>query len=127
MVGKAETGWFVRKIVYAVVALIMAGLVAFGVVSEGTSETITAQLTPLLGAIALAFASGKTHRGSDSTATDEDVQKAAEAVPEPAPPVETVSAEEIASVLADRFGLGEDTGRHHIDEAPEDTYPGLVE
>ncbi len=116
--GKANSGWAVRKIAYAVVSLVMVALVAFGVVSEATSEAITAQIAPLIGAVALAVASAKTNRGSDSTATHTDVERAAQRT------VPQVTPLEIADVLAERLGLGVDTGRHHIaDDQPDEETP----
>ena len=115
--GKANANWAIRKIAYAIISLIMVGLVAFGVVSEATSEAITAQIAPLIGAVALAVASAKTNRGSDSSATGADVERAAQRT------VPQVTPLEIADVLADRLGLGVDTGRHHItgDQPDEET------
>lgn len=119
--GKANTGWAVRKVAYIIISIVMLVLVALGIVSEGTSENIITQVTPIVGAIATAIAASKTHRGSDSTATDADVRNAAsENAPRP-----QVTPLEIADVLAERFGLGVDSGRHHLDDpAPAATADG---
>lgn len=110
--GKANTGWAVRKIAYIIISIVMLVLVALGIVSEGTSENIITQVTPIVGAIATAIAASKTHRGSDSTATASDVRNAAsEHTPRP-----QITPLEIADVLAERFGLGVDSGRHHLDD-----------
>lgn len=75
-----RTPWFIRKVTYAVLAIIMAVLFVTGVITEAQADQITAKLDQLLG-YAVAFggfmvATSKTGEGSDSTATATDVATA---------------------------------------------------
>lgn len=72
--------WAWRKLAYALVALIVGVLGAFGIASEVQADQWTQNLDALipwiLGIIAPAVASAKTNAGSDSTATAADVAAA---------------------------------------------------
>ncbi|RAV34936.1 hypothetical protein [Corynebacterium heidelbergense] len=75
--------WFIRRALYLVVGAVLLGLAAFGVISEAQIDSISAQVTgivgPLLGALVSGWAASKTHEGSDSTVTVDDVERAANA------------------------------------------------
>lgn len=64
--------WFIRRAAYAVVGLVLLALAGFGLIEEGQIDSITA--SPLLGTAIAWMAAAKTHPGSDSTTTNEDVE-----------------------------------------------------
>lgn len=71
--------WFIRKAIYAVVGLVLLILAGFGFITAEQADNIGARvtdvITPLIGVAVSWFAAGKTHEGSDSTATMVDVQQ----------------------------------------------------
>lgn len=75
--------WFTRKIIYIVIAIAGVVLAGFGVVSTDQADQISEQalevVPSLLAVIASGYAAAKTHPGSDSTVTAEDVAQAAAA------------------------------------------------
>ena len=76
-IKKKPQAWQVRKIAYGLAAVIVGVLGWVGVLSDIQADQVTDQvdkwLPILLGVIAPALAATKTHPGSDSTATDEDL------------------------------------------------------
>lgn len=76
-IKKKPAAWQVRKIAYGLVAVIVGVLGWVGVLSDIQADQVTSQvdrwLPILLGVLAPALAATKTHEGSDSTATDQDV------------------------------------------------------
>lgn len=75
-----KSAWFIRKAAYAVVGIVLLVLGGFGVITEDQVESIgnlAANYLPVIvGGAGLIFAAGKTHEGSDSTVTVDDVQRA---------------------------------------------------
>lgn len=73
-----DTPWKVRRVVYIVTAIIGYLLVTVGVIDTAMAERLTDQtatlLVPLLMGVVSHQAARNTHRGSDSTATDQDVR-----------------------------------------------------
>jgi hypothetical protein len=76
-IKKKPEAWQVRKIAYGLAAVIVGVLGWVGVLSDIQADQIGDQIDKwlpiLLGVLAPALAATKTHPGSDSTATDEDV------------------------------------------------------
>ena len=76
-IKKKPEAWQVRKIAYGLAAVVVGVLGWVGVLSDIQADQVTDQvdkwLPILLGVLAPALAATKTHPGSDSTATDEDV------------------------------------------------------
>lgn len=79
---KFSEAWFIRRGVYAALAVVLLLLVGFGVISSDTMDQLLEKADMLLGLLiasgALGFASSKTNAGSDSTVTAQDVAAAAE-------------------------------------------------
>ena len=126
--GRKVQPWHIRKVTYAIVAILGVVAAYFGVVSEQQVDTITA--SPLLATLIGVIASMFTGRGSDSTATGEDVRAAqraavdinavAEAVRERVAPEVTRAANEVEKRISSY-------GKHSA-AAPQPpagaTYPG---
>lgn len=76
-IKKKPQAWQVRKIAYGLAAVIVGVLGWVGVLSDIKADQVMDQvdqwLPILLGVLAPALAATKTHQGSDSTATDQDV------------------------------------------------------
>ncbi|MGO1827354.1 MAG: hypothetical protein ACTH0J_10535 [Corynebacterium variabile] len=76
-IKKKPQAWQVRKIAYGLAAVIVGVLGWVGVLSDIKADQVMDQvdqwLPILLGVLAPALAATKTHEGSDSTATDQDV------------------------------------------------------
>lgn len=76
-IKKKPEAWQVRKIAYGLAAVIVGVLGWVGVLSDIQADQIGDQIDKwlpiLLGVLAPALAATKTHAGSDSTATDQDV------------------------------------------------------
>lgn len=76
-IKKKPQAWQVRKIAYGLAAVVIGVLGWVGVLSDIQADQVTDQvdkwLPILLGVLAPALAATKTHPGSDSTATDEDL------------------------------------------------------
>jgi hypothetical protein len=77
---KSPAPWQVRKIAQAVIAVAVAALGYFGVLSEIQSDQILEKapqiIAVLLGTIGPAWASAHTNAGSDSTLTAADIPSA---------------------------------------------------
>lgn len=76
--------WMLRKIVYCVMALVSIVGVALGAISQAQADAFYAHADELIQAVSvivLMLAATKTHRGSDSLATDADVSAALHAWP----------------------------------------------
>ena len=102
--------WFIRRAVYAVVGVVLLVAAGFGLIDEGQIDTIAA--SPILGALVAFLASAKTHPGSDSTATAQDVADAA-----------SVDADTIADRLFEKIN----TYGAHAAEAVKDRAEQTVE
>lgn len=76
-IKKKPAAWQVRKIAYGLAAVVIGVLGWVGVLSDIQADQVADKvdqwLPILLGVIAPALAATKTHEGSDSTATDQDV------------------------------------------------------
>lgn len=109
---KKAPSWAVRKVAYAVVALVVGILGAVGILSEVDADkwaTSLDQIIPwVLGVIAPAVAASKTHAGSDSTVTAADLP----------------SVPDIAAAVAEH--LQGEPGRHAVPEAPAAPVGGSV-
>lgn len=112
---KKAPSWAVRKVAYAVVALVVGILGAFGIASEVQVDQWTQNLDALipwiLGMIAPAVAASKTGPGSDSSVTAADLP----------------SVPDIAAAVAEH--LQGEPGRHaapEVSAAPAggSVYPG---
>ena len=92
--------WVIRRGLYLIVAAV--GLVAagFGLVDEGQLDAVAA--SPLLATVVGVVASLFTNRGSDSTATGDDVRAAQQAAQYAQPP-QQVDPEQIAQQAAGRI------------------------
>lgn len=77
---KKPQAWQVRKIIYGLAAILVGVLGWAGVLSDIKADQIMDHvdqwLPILLGVLAPALAASKTHEGSDSTATEADVESA---------------------------------------------------
>ncbi|WP_130841707.1 hypothetical protein [Corynebacterium neomassiliense] len=75
---KKPQAWQIRKIAYGLAAILVGVLGWAGVLSDIKADEIMAHvdqwLPILLGVLAPALAASKTHEGSDSTATEADVE-----------------------------------------------------
>lgn len=105
--------WQVRRIAYGLAAVIIGVLGWIGVISDIQADQIGDQLDKwlpiLLGVLAPAIAAAKTHPGSDSTATDADVEAAA-----------AIDTDTVADKIAARLrSEGEAAGKHAADTAFE--------
>jgi len=68
--------WLVRKLAYAAVSLALLIAVGAGLIDADAADQWLGQADKVIGALAmlaLGVASAKTHSGSDSRATDEDL------------------------------------------------------
>ena len=76
-IKKKPAAWQVRKIAYGLAAVVIGVLGWVGVLSDIQADQVADKvdqwLPILLGVLAPALAATKTHEGSDSTATDQDV------------------------------------------------------
>lgn len=76
-IKKKPAAWQVRKIAYGLAAVVIGVLGWVGVLSDIQADQIGDQIDKwlpiLLGILAPTIAASKTHEGSDSTATDQDV------------------------------------------------------
>lgn len=110
--------WQIRKLTYAVVAIIGVIAAYFGVVDEGQVDAITASplLATLVGMLATAF----TDRGSDSTATGDDVRAAQASAPD----LNAIAEAVRERVGADLNQLLSSEGRHAAKPPTGATYPG---
>lgn len=75
-----KESWWIRKAIYAVLALALTIAVGGGWVSDTQADTWLAQadkIVSILAAVGLGIAATKTHRGSDDKATARDVAVAA--------------------------------------------------
>lgn len=75
-----KEAWWIRKAIYAVLALALTIAVGGGWVSDTQADTWLAQadkIISILAAVGLGIAATKTHRGSDDRTTARDVAKAA--------------------------------------------------
>ncbi|MGP5269790.1 hypothetical protein ACTXK0_05185 [Corynebacterium variabile] len=110
-IKKKPQPYQVRRIAYGLAAVVVGVLGWVGVLSDIQADQVTGQIDKwlpiLLGVLAPALAAAKTHPGSDSTATDADVEAAS------AIDVDDVAAQ-IASRLRDE---GEAAGKHAADAA----------
>lgn len=79
-IKKKPEAWQVRKIAYGLSAVIVGVLGWVGVLSDIKADQVMDQIDQwlpiLLGVLAPALAAAKTHKGSDSTATDADAEAA---------------------------------------------------
>ena len=102
--------WLVRKLAYAAVSLALLIAVGAGLIDADAADQWLGQADKVIGALAmlaLGVASAKTHSGSDSRATDEDlvdreqlvamVRAAAGGNSRPATPTNGLSAEQYLS------------------------------
>ncbi|MCJ7859283.1 hypothetical protein [Corynebacterium kalidii] len=64
--------WFIRRACYAIVGLVLLALAGLGFIEEGQIDSIAA--SPILGTAIAWMAAAKTHPGSDSTTTNEDLE-----------------------------------------------------
>lgn len=97
--------WFLRRAAYAIVGVVLLALAGFGLIEEAQIDAIAA--SPVLGALVAFIASAKTHSGSDSTATADDVAAAAA----------QGSAVDPASIAASVVDQINTYGRHAADQA----------
>lgn len=79
-----KESWWIRKIIYCVLALGLTIAVGGGWVSDTQADSWLAQadhIVGILAAVGLGVAATKTHRGSDDPVTHADVAEAARATP----------------------------------------------
>lgn len=72
--------WWIRRIIYAILALALTIAVGGGWITDIQADTWLAQADKIIGilaAVGLGIAATKTHRGSDDPTTHEDVTVAA--------------------------------------------------
>lgn len=115
--------WWQRRVIYLVVSAL--GLVAagFGLLDEGQLDAIAA--SPLLATLVGLFAATKTHEGSDSRATDAQVDQVAdlrEMVDQVRDQVRSDPARIAQEVL--KVIWGAESGRHALETTEETTAPG---
>ena len=111
-IKKKPSAWQVRKIAYGLAAVTVGVLGWIGVLSDIQADQVTGQIDQwlpiLLGVLAPALAAAKTNEGSDSTATDADVEAAAT----------SIDTDTVADKLAARLRAEADTaGKHAADTA----------
>lgn len=108
---KNVPAWAWRKTLYFVGAAVVAVLGAFGILSEVQVNEWTEQLDKILpyviGVFIPLLAGSRTNPGSDSAATDADVERAA-----------SVGTDTVADKIADRLRAeGEAAGKNAADAA----------
>lgn len=71
--------WFIRKIVYITVSIVLGLLAAVGIMTPEQSEALGSQLVEVLvtviGALALSYAGAKTNKASDSMVTNKEYRE----------------------------------------------------
>lgn len=75
-----QQGWWIRRVIYAILALALTIAVGGGWISDTQADTWLAQADQVIGilaAVGLGIAATKTHRGSDDPSTAQDVADAA--------------------------------------------------
>lgn len=75
-----KESWWIRKVIYAALALALTIAVGGGWISDAQADTWLAgadKIISILAAVGLGIAATKTHRGSDDIATEQDVVVAA--------------------------------------------------
>lgn len=107
---KFSEAWFIRRGVYAVLAVVLLLLAGFGVISSDTMDQLLEKADMLLAMFvasgALGFASSKTNAGSDSTVTARDVAAAA------ATSAVDVSSDTIRATVAEVLDQVNSYGKH---------------
>lgn len=114
MSNRKPPAWAIRKVSYALVAVIVGILGAFGILSEVQADQWSTSLDQIipwaLGVITPAIAASKTHPGSDSTATAADVAAAAS---------QGVDAQDVATRVVDQINSAAEYGQHAAAQAQQ--------
>lgn len=120
-IKKKPEAWQVRKIAYGLAAIIVGVLGWVGVLSDIQADQVTSQvdrwLPILLGVLAPALAATKTHPGSDSTATDEDLVRAYPPAPTVDPDAIIAKVEELKAGAPDVAATLKDLAKSIPDQA----------
>ncbi|WCZ36960.1 hypothetical protein [Corynebacterium heidelbergense] len=103
--------WLWRRIIYLATAAGLTAAAATGIITQDQIDGLLAQAVPFIGAVVTLFAAANTHRGSDSTATDEDLAIiTANAHQQPTP-------DQLASAVVQQLHNIDQTGQHALGEA----------